>query len=85
MKSALNEASLKDACEPLRIVSSRNGLGAFWPNKIVSCQIPSESVGRLGELYRYSLRLLEVIKADIREIEGDILRMLAEVTGSKVT
>jgi hypothetical protein len=31
------------------------------------------------------LRLLEVIKADIREIEGDSLRMLTEVTGSKVT
>jgi type I restriction enzyme M protein len=35
--------------------------------------------------YRYSPpRPLEKIEADIRAIEGDILRMLAEITGSKV-
>jgi type I restriction enzyme M protein len=40
---------------------------------------------RIGDFYRYTPpRPLEEIEADIRDIERDIVRMLAEVTGSEV-
>jgi type I restriction enzyme M protein len=54
----------------------------FTPRDVVHLMVDLMLAGDEDRIRRTPPRPLEKIEADIRAIEGDIVRMLAEVTGS---